>query len=971
MPFRRTVRSFLQIGLYLLAVTLTAQAAGPRWVGGSPYYTNHGSLVVWYTDSPLYFTDPGDLSPSVDHAAADAIVAAAAGVWNVSTSSLVLTSGGTLAEHVSGANVYATPTGLVFPADVQSANYQSIQIAIIYDSDGSVTDLMLGGGASNPSGCRQNAVTESVDSITADSHIQHAILVLNGRCTGPDPQQQLQLQYQLMRAFGRILGLGWSQTNDNVFTGSPTPTYNQAINWPIMHPIDVICGLYTYQCMPLPFTLRPDDISSLDYLYPVTSSNPASGKENTLLNGNQIRGTITFPNGQGMQGVNVVVHREQAFWAYPEAWQSVSSVSGFLFRRDGDNPVDGPVAPAVTNMGTYLEAVEGYYEMARVPILAPQYDWQNAVVTTEPINPLYTGQYAVGPYDAGAVEPSGTTSAGQAWLMTPYTQAEIDFPATVSTSNSAPAASGTAYSPVNTDPQGWWTACLCDYARTAWSTLAVRANRTLTIEVTAQDEQGYTTASKMMPIIGVWNVADATGGLPTIAATGTAFNGTAVGMTTLAVQSTQPQQLRIAIADQRGDGRPDYAYQGRILYADSIAPANVPATGGAVTITGMGFRPGNAVTVNGVAATVTSWSPTTIVAAVPTLSALHSTAALTADVQVKDLTTGGTTQMAAALAYAAPVPSLNLITAPSGTVAAGQIATIPFTLRALQGDGATPIVGQQVTFSVTSGTVQFNACGAATCTLFTDASGYVTTAITPLTAGSIIVTATSSIGAQTASFSAASLVRSIVVTPSIQYIAAGANVALTLQVALTDNIFPVNGVLASWMPTGGAIAFTPATSAANAQGTVETNAVAGPLASGSQATASVCAWTSVCTNFTVQSVDPSLWRLSIVSGGGQSISSTGTLVPVVLQVTDPAAHPIAGALVEIHQTIDAWQPPCPDRGRCPIAPVYRASTVTATSDTNGMVTITPLELPGVATTTNIAAATGTQGFVSLTLQKQP
>ncbi len=967
MPFR----NFLKTALFLLAAVLSAQAAGPRWVTGYPYYSSQGLSVVWYTDAPLYFTDPGDLSPSVDHAAADAIVAAAAGVWNVSTSSLVLASGGSLAEHVSGANAYATSTGLVFPADVQSSNYQAIQIAVIYDSDGSVTDLMLGGGASNPSGCRQNAVTESVDSITPGGQIEHAILVLNGRCTGPDPQQQLQLQYQLMRAFGRILGLGWSQTNDNVFTGSPAPTYNQALNWPIMHPIDIICGLYTYQCMPQPFTLRPDDISSLDYLYPVSSSNPAAGKEPTLTDGNDIRGTVSFPSGQGMQGVNVVVQRLRLFGPAPEPWQSVSAVTGFLFRRNADTPVGGSTAPAVTNMGSFEATREGYYEMANVPILRPQYDSQNVVVTTEPINPLYVGQYAVGPYEAGAVAPSGTTPVGQGWFLNPNAHAEIDLPATISISNSAPPAAGTPSSPISTDPQGWWTACLCDYGRTAWSTLTIQANRTLTIEVTAQDEQGYTTAAKMMPVIGVWNVTDATGSLPTIAAAGTAFNATAIGMTTLTAQSTQPQRLRIAIADQRGDGRPDYAYQGRVLYADTIAPATVPATGGTVTINGMGFRSGNTVTVNGVAATVTSWSPTTIVATVPTLSALNSTIALSADVQVKDLTTGGTTQMTAALAYAAPVPSLNLVTAPSGTVAAGQVAAVPFSVQALQGDGVTPIAGQPITFAVTSGTVQFNVCGAAPCTLLTDASGYATTTITPLAAGSIVVTATSSIGTQTASFSAATLVRSIVATPLIQYIAAGVNVALNPQVTLTDNIFSVAGALVNWVPTGGAITFMPSTSVADTQGITETQAVAGPFAPSAQATASACAWISVCTSLAIQGVDPSQWRLAVISGAGQSISSTGTLSPVVLQVTDPFNHPIAGASVQIYQTIDAWQPPCPDSGRCPISPVYGAATVTATSDTNGMLTVTPLELPGVATTTNIAAATGTQGFVSLTLQKQP
>jgi len=247
----------------------TAHASGPRWVTGQPYYSPEGVAITWYTSSPRYFTDPGDLSPYVSHSAADAIVNAAAAVWTVPSANLNLLYGGTLAQHASSDNVYAASTGIVFPSDTLSANYLNIQIAVLYDSDGSIIDLMLGNGASSPSSCRQNAVLESVDAISTAGKIRHAILVLNGRCTGPAPEQQLQLQYQLMRAFGRVLGLSWSQTNDNVFTGTPTPTIQQAMHWPIMHPIDVICGPYTYQCTPQPFTLRDDDVAGLSLLYPV------------------------------------------------------------------------------------------------------------------------------------------------------------------------------------------------------------------------------------------------------------------------------------------------------------------------------------------------------------------------------------------------------------------------------------------------------------------------------------------------------------------------------------------------------------------------------------------------------------------------------------------------------------------------------------------------------------------------------
>ncbi len=238
-----------------------------------------GQPVVWYTNRRCTSLIRADLSTTVNHAAADALVAAAATVWNVPTSSAGAGAGRDAGgacergECLSGAN------GVVFPADVRAGTTWRCRLRWSTTTDGSVTDMLLGVGASDPSGCWQNAVTESVDSIVPAGYIQHAVLVLNGRCTGSDPAQQLQMQYQLMRAFGRVLGLGWSQTNDNVFTGSPQPTYNQAMHWPVMHPIDIICGTYTYQCMPQPFTLRPDDLSALAQLYPIDQGQAPAGED--------------------------------------------------------------------------------------------------------------------------------------------------------------------------------------------------------------------------------------------------------------------------------------------------------------------------------------------------------------------------------------------------------------------------------------------------------------------------------------------------------------------------------------------------------------------------------------------------------------------------------------------------------------------------------------------------------------------
>jgi IPT/TIG domain len=967
----RILRRVFAVAICWFAATGTLWAGNPRWVTGLPYFTTEALPVVWYTNQPLYFTDPGDLSSSVNHAAADALVAAAAAVWNVPTSSLVLGYGGALDEHVSEANAFASVNGVIFPADVQTGNYLAKQIAVIYDTDGSVTDLLLGNGASDPSGCRQNAVTESVDSIVPAGFIQHAVLVLNGRCTGPAPEQQMQMQYQLMRAFGRVLGLGWSQTNDNVFTGAPQPTYGQAMNWPVMHPIDIICGPYTYQCMPEPFTLRADDLSTLAELYFIAQGQAGAGKTDSLYLSSKIWGQLAFPTGQGMQGVNTVGRRWNQYTpiSAAEGWYTVSSVTGFLGRRVRGNPVTGTDNSEAGSMGTTNAAYEGYYEMTRIPMLPG--DWQIVIIDTEPVNPLYTGQYSVGPYTENTVEPSGSDDPQQVVGVGSYSQAFMPLYTDAAASSCSPGADGAEAAPAAIAPGGWWTGLLCSNGHTSWSSLTVKGGRSFTVEATAEDEQGFSTTAKAMPVIGVWNAADALGSLPGVAAAGEPFSGETTGTTALTVPSTQPNELRIAIADERGNGRPDFNYQGRVLYADSVAPASVAAAGGTITITGMGFRTGNAVLIDGVSATVLSWSATSIVATAPSLRALGSSTAMVADIEVQDLSTGGTTVMTRALSYGTPVPELNLLTAPGAAEIVSQQASVAFAVQMLAADGVTPMAGQAVLFSAAGGTVQFGACGGGSCTVTTNALGVASTTVTPLSAGAITLSAVSSAGTQTVSFNAIVQVRTAVAVQATEYVAAGASFAWVPQLMVTDNTASTAGVEVNWQAGSGAVVVSPAQSQVTAQGIAQTIATIGPLGGGAQAVVSGCAWTTVCASFVAEGVAAQDLRLVVVSGAGQTVAASGSLAPVVLLVTDTASHPVAGAAVQIYQTVSAWEQACPDRGRCPIAPVEASSTGAAVSDANGMVTVIPQQLAGVAGTTNVAVAAGTQGFVSLALEEEP
>ena len=895
------------VGVTMLLACVAANAAGPRWVSGPPFFWPQGVSLAWYTTHPTYFTDPGDLSASVNHAAADAMVAQAAAVWNVPTASLVLAQGGSLNEHVTGAGItVAGQTTPVLPMDVQATNWQAKNIAVIYDTDGSVLDALLGAGGSDPSGCLQTGVVESVDSFGATSTIQHAVVILNGRCTGPEPEKQLQMQYQLERVFGRILGLGWSQTNDNVFTSVPVPTANDAANWPIMHPIDVICGAYTYQCLPQPFTLRADDVAAVSQLYFIGQGQGAgmTGKQDTLANASTLDGYITFPNGQGMEGVNVTVRRRPYFSATVEEWQTVSAVSGYSFRQQTGTPIAAQDGSALSSIGTYDGSSEGYWKMSQVPI--PVADpWQTVVVTTEPINPLYTGPYALSTMAAGSLTmaPSGSAMQVETDIMARYYNwPRANLTATDAVNSCIAGADGTEVAPAAMAQTGWWKGALCGYAHSSWTTVAVKANRSLTMEVTAVDETGSASMVKATPMVGVWRSTDATGVAPTVAATPVAFNSFGVGLSTVTVQGTGSGagSLRMAITDQRGAGRPDFAYQARVLYADAIQPANVGANGGTVVITGTGFRTGNVVTVNGVAATVTSVTANSMTVVAPSLKAIGSTKATLATVTVKDVTTNGVTTMTSALGYGSVQERLQVVSAPVGTAVQGKVAATAFAVQVVAADGVTPVANETVTFAATTGYATFGVCGAVSCTVKTNAQGVATTTVTPTTVGTVAMAASTSLLSVSASFSvvAAPDVMMLVSAPTgVATVGASAGTVFAVRVMAGDGVTARTGQTVTVTAANGAARLEACGAATcslktDATGTVATMVT--PLASGTVVVTATGAAGTVSASFRAGAETMSLVSApaGVVTVGAQAVTMFAVKV-----VGGDSVSPVAGEAV--------------------------------------------------------------------------
>ncbi len=732
------------------------------------------------------------------------------GVWNVPQARLTLSRGGALAEHVSGQNVYLDSGGMEWPTDVMVANAAAIPIAVIYDTDGSVTDTLLGAGASAPSSCRTNSVTENVDSITPQGYITHAELILNGRCTGTAAAQLQEMQYKLERAIGRVLGLAWSQVNDNVFTGVPTATYNQALHWPIMHPIDIICGPYSYQCLPNPFTLRPDDVASMVLLYPLPLAN---GHYMSLQGANALTGDVTFPDGGPMLGVNVLVKREIYSTTTVDSWYEVSGVSGPGFRRAGTSVFVTAGMSEAASQGTYVPLYGGVYKIAYIPLPAGA-SYDNLIVSTEALNPLYVGSYTVGPYGAGMVSPSGTMGVAQtSYLVGEYSSAEIDFPVADAAVACGTGTDGTQSAAAQMAATGWWNAMICGYQHASYYGMDVRPERSFTVEATALDANGLATTNKMMPVIGVFGAADQLWESPSLGVTPAAFQGWSLGTSAITVQTGQMTHVSIGVADERGDGRPDFNYQGRMFYADAVEPATVASSGATVTITGMGFRAGNAVLVNGVAATVTSWTANALVATLPTMAAAGASSGTALDVTVMDRGTGATSTMYGALTYGSggKLPrAMILVSAPAGVVPVGDVASPVFAVRVVLSDGVTPVVGDKVVFQVASGTATFGACGSASCAVYTDATGLAQSSVTPGAVGSLTVQAGDGTVIQTATLTGQTKTASMVVlsapTGNVQA-GATAGTSFTVQVFGADGVTGLGGHEISFTVTQGSATY--------------------------------------------------------------------------------------------------------------------------------------------------------------------
>lgn len=955
------VQASKAVSALMASVVLCGAAfgGGPKYVSGATYFdpSVKGTAIQWTQGEIYYYTDQGDLSPYAPHADADAFVNAAFAQWmSVMTAAISPRRAGALSEDVNGTNVYANPDHTItMPADIQSTASDK-PLAIVYDYDGAVTDAFLGSGASQKSLCPSNSVFGGPDSFATGGYILHALVVMNGNCMpgSDDPD----MKYHLVRVLGQVLGLDWSQANLNAVTGNPIPTLEDILGLPVMHFTDFVGCVPVVLCYPGsdPSAPKIDDQAALSRLYPVTTDNHDRYPNKQLFHETTARiyGSLRFADPsknspQAMQGVNVVARWIDTGTGMPSARYVVTSVSGFLYRGNAGNPVNGYVdvlGQRYDRFGSDDPSLEGYFDLSGLPL--PQGDTAQYQLSIESVDPQWSQD--VGPYGPWQVTASGNV-VPVIVTVTRGGEVQQDLTMLGSAIETLDWGEPSSYAvPAPLPPAGDWLGGLETYGNTDYFQLTGRANRTMSVTVTALDETSATTLNKIRPIIGMWALSDPPGTLAG-AQTSSPFNTSVVAESRLDAKLLQNTTFRIGITDQRGDGRPDYRYHAQVLYADSVAPERVSAqTGAAIVIKGIGFRP-DLTAVAGLSLPVFAAGANQLVITAPG-GVIDGTQTLT----ISDPETGASTSMIDALTFGAVASdTFRLLQGWNPATPVGSETTNAIRVGTTSASGQ-PVNGATIALSASSGATLSACGGASACVVYSDAAGEVSTRATVNAPGTITITATLApytpgiMKTVTATVLGTESALDLALVSQYRYVASGTSAAVALTARVLGSGSPLSGRSVNFQVVKGSGSLNPATAVTNSSGfatsTLQVSSIAGDV----WVSACVAPSNSPCQTFYLTAVPQSSLRLQAVSGGGQIVPVGQAFQPLAVRVTDSAtpSNPVQAVNVVFQQTVFRPDADAPievvgesKSGNYPERVILASSQQALTTNADGYAAITP------------------------------
>lgn len=310
-------------------------------------------------------------------------------------------------------------------------------------------------------------------------------------------------------------------------------------------------------------------------------------------------------------------------------------------------------------------------------------------LSVEPLDPQWSA--AVGPYAPAQVAPSGSFAPVVITVASGANPERDILMLGSEIAQPAPGSGSTYQTPAPLPQSAAWCSWISGYGTVDFFQFTAQANRTASVAVTAFDESGNPTESKLQPVIGIWELSDQSGDAAP-AATPSAFNSVTFGMSRLDAEFSVSESYRLGIADYRGDGRPDYFYQASVLYSDTVTPARLSVAGGVTTLAGLGFVPALAVAAGGNTGSVLTQSATAMLVALP--SAAQDG---TATIQVTDPVSGSYSL------FAVPPSSWTLepVSGTSQVVPNGQ-SFQPLIMRVTDGSSTdNPVLGANVTFATT------------------------------------------------------------------------------------------------------------------------------------------------------------------------------------------------------------------------------------------------------------------------------
>lgn len=324
-------RLILTILLFFIsAVSSRVSAGGPLLV--------HDGMAVSYHDKPfIYRYDQGNLGQLSNSQAIALIEQLINQIRTVSTVSIKLQPDNPI--FLKG-DITANTLNDVLPEGEDFIGFTPI----IFDSDGSVINSLLGGKASNSV---LGVGGPSIDRASPDE-IPESIAIFNGKFingikTSEDRETDLEtFKTVILHEFCHALGLDHSQINIGALRLSASQSLRDSV--PLMFPV-----LVNKQS-----AIKRDDISSLSFLYP---------NETVLKGFGKIKGRVLKQDRKTpVLGTNVIARN-----------------------------IDKPDLEAVSSVSDFLEQKNGSYNLFALP--PGKY-----TIEIEPINPSFIAGSGVGPY---------------------------------------------------------------------------------------------------------------------------------------------------------------------------------------------------------------------------------------------------------------------------------------------------------------------------------------------------------------------------------------------------------------------------------------------------------------------------------------------------------------------------------------------------------------------------------------------